>query len=116
MTTGILPAIFLQYAAQAPLYLVWLVGIVLAVVRMPRHPRVSTLSMVAFVLFIVQSLIGTALSVWLPLSLSEGGLGASDIGSVFAFIGVFQTLISSAGWICLLIALFGWRGESNQQV
>lgn len=113
MITEILPAIFLQYAAQAPLYLIWLIGIVLATLRMQRHPRVSTLVIIALILFILQSLIGTALSIWLPLTLRDGGLSASDIGSVFAFIGVFQTLVSAAGWICLLIALFGWRGPTH---
>ena len=49
--------IFVSYALQFPLYIVWIVGMVLSLVRMQRHPKVSILVLVALSGFFFLSMV-----------------------------------------------------------
>jgi hypothetical protein len=99
------------YLTQLPVILVWLIGLVLALVYWRRHPTVSLLAIIAIVGFLVTSLVGTYLSVWLPLTLQERGWSIGRIGILMTARGVIGSLISAVLWALLLAAVFGWRNR-----
>jgi hypothetical protein len=98
-----------QYLTQIPVLLAWLVGIILAIVYWRKHPRVSLLTLIAIVALLAKSLIGSAVAMWLPITLREQGWVASQIGVILVVIGIVQSLVSAVLWGLLLAAIFGWR-------
>ena len=101
-----------SYLVQVPLLLVWLVGIFLAMFRWGRHSKVSLLMLIALIILFAQSLFGTFLSVWLPLSATrDGGMSATQLGSMMSMVGIVRTISTTIAWILILIAVFGWRQE-----
>lgn len=100
---------FSVYLAQSPIYLVWLVGIILAIVFRQRHTKVSLLTVIALGVLLVETAIGTYLSVSLPMLLIRQDMNASAIGPILSAIGCVRSLIAAAMWGLLLVALFGWR-------
>jgi hypothetical protein len=97
------------YLVQLPLYLVWLVAIILAIVFWKKHPTVSLLTLIALVGLLVLSIVGTYASTWLPISLHAQGISTARISVELGIISVASNLLSTAFWILLVIALFGWR-------
>jgi hypothetical protein len=105
-----------QYLIQIPVLLVWLAGIVLSIVHWRKHSRVSLLTLIAIVAFLVQSLVGNALTLWLPITLMERGWAAGQMGVIFAAMGIVQSLVSAVLWGLLLVAIFGWRSGQGGAV
>jgi hypothetical protein len=97
------------YLSQSPIYLVWLAGIILAIVYRERHSRVSLLTGVALGVLLVETVIGTYLSVSLPVILFRRGIDASAIAPILNAVNCVRSLIAAAMWGLLLVALFGWR-------
>ena len=102
-----------QYAYQVPYYLAWLAGMVLCLVRWQKHPMVSLLALLAFTLFFVQSLIGTAVWWWLIVQRQQAAWSESQFSLYLALQGGIRTAVSTAGYVLLLVALFGWRGSRH---
>jgi hypothetical protein len=99
------------YLTQLPVILVWLIGLVLSLVYWRRHPTVSLLAIVAIVGFLITSLIGTYLSVWLPLILQERGWSIGQIGMLLTARSIIGSLVSAVLWALLLAAIFGGRNR-----
>ena len=97
------------YLLQLPLYLVWLVGIILSIVFWKKHPTVSLLTLIALVGLLIISIVGTYTSTWLPISLHAKGMSTGRIGIELGIISIVSSILSTAFWILLVIALFGWR-------
>jgi hypothetical protein len=97
------------YAAQVPLFLVWLAGIALAVRSWRRQGTISLLTVIAIGLASVNSLLATYLDLWLPILLEQRGWAVGQIGIAYAAAGVFQSLLLAASWGLVLTAIFGWR-------
>ena len=98
---------------QLPVVLVWLIGFVLSLVYWRRHPKVSLLTFIAIAGFLASSLIGTYLSVWLPVTLQERGWSVSQIGVAIASRGIISSLVSAVLWGLLLTAIFGAANEEK---
>jgi hypothetical protein len=98
---------------QLPVILVWLVGLVLSLIYWQRHPKVSRLALIALIGFLIIEVIGSYVSIWLPLTLHERGLAASQIGIILFVRGIFSSLVSAILWGLLVAAIFGWRGNTH---
>ncbi len=104
------PFVFLtQYAIQAPQLLIWLVGMALALVWWQRAPKVALVTCVACGLFLLDTLIGTAVSVALPSILIDNGQSATQVGTAFALIGGIRSLLHAVLWAGVLFAIFSGR-------
>jgi hypothetical protein len=99
------------YLVQLPLYLVWLAGIILSIVFWKKHPTVSLLSLIALVGLLIISIVGVYASTWLPIALRSQGMSTGRIGVELGIISIVSSLFSTAFWILLVIALFGWRNK-----
>ncbi len=102
-----------MYLIQLPVLIVWLVGGVLALVHWRRHPRVSLLALIALGVFFIQMLVGTYLSIWLPMTLVRQGMSAAQMGLIMMARGVVQSLVSAVAWALLIAAVFGWRSKQD---
>jgi hypothetical protein len=104
------------YLVQLPLYLVWLVGIILSIVFWKKHPTVSLLSLIALAGLLIISIVDVYASTWLPIALRSQGMSTGRISIEMGIISVSSSFVSTAFWILLVIALFGWRKgrEENQ--
>jgi hypothetical protein len=76
-----------------------------------KHPTVSLLALIALVGLLVLSLVGTYTNTWLPISLHARGMSTGRIGIELGIISVTSSILSTAFWILLVIALFGWRNR-----
>jgi hypothetical protein len=98
-----------RYLPQIPLLAVWLVGLVFALVRRRRHSRVSLLAAVGLVIFIGRAaLVPVASYVALRRASDAAELGLSQ-----GIIGIVSALVATAGWMLILIAVFGWRRKED---
>ena len=98
-----------QYAIQSPLLLVWIVGMILALVRWQRDRRASILIFIVCALSIVDLLIGSYLSVALPIILTRTGQSAAQIGAMFGVIGIVRSALHTVLWAMVLFAVFARR-------
>ena len=102
--------VLVTYLPYFPMYLAWLVGAILALVRWPRHPRVSLVMLSATTLFILGLLLQVAAFAWVMNQVSAGGWSAGEAGTVFGIIAVVESVLHTAAYTLLLVAVFGWRG------
>jgi hypothetical protein len=102
-------------AVSTPLILVWVIGIVLAFSRWQRHPRVSQFTLIACAAMIANIVVGRFLTIGLPITMRDSGWTTSQIGLIYAAIGIVSALIAAAAWIMILCAIFGWRDGRQKQ-
>lgn len=113
---GITMAILFNYLFQVPMYLVCLVGIIIALVRWKKHPRVSLFALLGLGLWLLVSLVFTAVSAWMPFWMQSQEIPISQYSLINGVANILRTLLGTGSFILLLIAIFGWRGESMQAV
>ncbi len=100
---------------QLPVYLTWLAGIVAAIITWKKHAKVSLLTVIALGLSLLHSVVGTFVSVWLPMSLLQRGVPSDRIGMLMGINGMVGTLLNLVVWVLILIAVFGWRKSQETQ-
>ena len=98
-------------AAQLPVVMVWIIGLVLALVFWKRNPRVSLLTLIAIMGFIINMLVGTYLSIWLP-TMRDQGWSINQIGTALGLIGFIRSFVGAILWGLVLVAIFGWREKA----
>jgi hypothetical protein len=103
--------VFSSLLVQLPVILAWLVGIVLSLSYWRQRPRVSRLTLVAICVLLAERLVGTYLSLYLPLTLRERGLSSNQIGISLSIVGFVRSLAQAGSWGLLLAAIFGRRAE-----
>lgn len=89
---------------QLPLLVVYIVVLVLAVLRRRQFATVSTLVIVAMVTFILASLVNIFAS--LVPALWRTDLPTPPIGTAFGVISFIAAILSAAGWVFLVAAVF----------
>jgi hypothetical protein len=92
-----------------PLFLVWLLGALLCIVWWRRHPVGSLIALIAFGLFFLQAFIGTCLWYWLDRRYLYEGWSIDESTNARSILSMCRTVVSTIGWILILVALFGWR-------
>ncbi|HMC63816.1 MAG TPA: hypothetical protein VKI65_02650 [Gemmataceae bacterium] len=103
--------IFVSYALQFPLYIVWIVGMVLSLVRMQRHPKVSILALVALTGFFFLSMVTPWAYRMLPqiLGMVEGPFDRLQM--FYHVVRFFHGAVYTVLFALLLAAVFGQRKE-----
>ena len=94
---------------QSPILLVWLAGFILAAMYWRRHPRASLFTAIALAIFLVETLVDTYLNMWLPLQLSERGMGAVQISQIYMVKGIVTAIIGAVAWGLIVAAIFSGR-------
>jgi hypothetical protein len=96
---------------QLPVLLVWLVGLVLAIVYWKRHPRVSLLALIGLAGLFIANVLGSLVSLWLPLIVEQTGLpgGMQQYALINAIRTIAGSLISAVFWVLVIAAIFGGR-------
>ena len=101
--------VFFNYLTRMPLYLVWLVGIILGLIYWRRHPRISALATIAFGGLFAAMLFNPVGGPWgSPWAFGSRWTG-SQMNFMLVFGGLFSTLLSTAAWVLILLAIFGGR-------
>ena len=110
--TGIAVATLSTYVAQLPVLAVWVAGIVLALTNRHKQPRLSSLVLISFGMFLLLSLLGTFLSIWMPVTFNRYW-SSEQIGLALFILGLVHSFIAAGAWIVLLVALFRGRAEAE---
>ncbi|HEX6444435.1 MAG TPA: hypothetical protein VF053_05040 [Streptosporangiales bacterium] len=87
--------------------LVFVTGLILALVTRGRHPRRSTFAAIGFAVLIVDGLIGTVWNIAGPQLRVSHRWPVSLYAALSGLFGAVETLLLIAGWVLILIALFG---------
>lgn len=115
-SSGVMAAILTSCVVHIPTLLVWIAGAVLAIMHWRKYPQVSMFTLIALGIFLVLILGGSALSVWLPVTMMRDGMAASSLGIVLTISGCIQSLIAAGAWGLILAAIFKGRpAEANRQ-
>ncbi len=104
----------LAFAAQAPLYIVWLIGIVLALVRWRHHPRASLLMVIALALAVADQIGGILVNLFLP-SLVGQLLPIGSMGMFLTAVSGLRSLLSAVVFGLLLAAVFVERAPVGEE-
>jgi hypothetical protein len=99
----------ISYLIQTPVVLVWFVALVLSAIYWRRHPRVSSLTVIAVAILLVETLVNTFLNLWLPLFLSDRGMGTGQIAQILAVKAIVTGVIVAVAWAMVVAAIFGGR-------
>jgi hypothetical protein len=83
-----------------PVMVCWIVGLRLAIVRWPAHLEVSKFAILGFGLSLGALVVWQAL--WMALAVTQSS-------APIRLLALPVTLVSTAAWVLLLIAAFGWR-------
>jgi hypothetical protein len=95
-----------------PLFLVWMGGLIFAGTIWSRHRSIAILLASACLLALLTDLVGGLLSASFPFLYSRGGRSASQLGIIFAIVGVIRSLMMATAWGLVFAAV--WRGVSSQ--
>jgi hypothetical protein len=93
-----------------PTAIVWFVGVVVAISRWQHHPRVSAAVLIS---------IGCMLFAWIGQQVvfvfldPPPGLNWSDFAIYFQITAAVGALVRAAGWMAILVAIFGWRDATD---
>jgi hypothetical protein len=90
-----------------PLVLVCLLGLIFAIIRWRRHPRVSLFAGLGCALLLVSSIVGSLAFGWAQHRMMTGT--AAEVGAFFTLIGIMRSVVSTAGFVFLLLAIFSGR-------
>ncbi|NOK59037.1 MAG: hypothetical protein GFH27_549349n32 [Chloroflexi bacterium AL-W] len=107
--TSIIAPLLFNLLTQTPLFLVWGVGLVVAFLRWQRHPRVSLLLVIALIGLGLDAIIGTSLSIWLPIAHMQSGWNVEQLGWMMGSVSVLRVLFGSVLWGLILVAVFSGR-------
>ncbi|BDP41552.1 hypothetical protein DAETH_15210 [Deinococcus aetherius] len=72
--------------------------------------------LIALILLLVTGVVGTAANAVLPFLILRGDVGVAGNGLILAAVGVVRTLLDTAAWVLLLLALFPRRGRGRPNV
>lgn len=106
----LLPVVGSVLVSHAPVYLVWICAIALAGALWRRHPRASLLTILGVSILLVTSLVGTVISISMPLYLrSSQNMPASQMGVVMGAWSIAMSIVQAGAWVLVLLAIFGAR-------
>ena len=107
--TSFISLFLAQFAPQVPTLTVFFVGIVIAAIRYSRHPQVSRFALIGLIVLVVWQVLSSLLYALAPTLAQQNGWPMMQVSGFYSVIGVFGALITTGAWICVLVALFGWR-------
>ena len=96
-------------AYLVPVLIVWLIGAVLALARWPRHPQVSASVLISLACMLLAFLVQQAGFHLVLNYFRQPGQSASTVALPLSVVGILASIVRTAGWLAILIAVFGWR-------
>ncbi len=107
------PDLLTQYyyslGTQIPLLVVYLLGFILAISWHARCSRPAVLTFVAISLLFFNTMVMTAVQIWLPRILQERDEGPQNFQMWIGVSALVRSLISGVGLLLLLLAAFSAR-------
>ena len=99
-----------------PFYIIWLGGIIYAVVNREKHPRTSLLAGIGLGILLLENLISAILSAYIQYQSLNGDVPVSQLGIRYTALSLCSLPFSIAGWILLLVAIFGLKNAAGQEI
>lgn len=106
------PALLSSLLTSVPSLVVDVALIALAVSRWGRHPRVSMLAATAGVVLLVLDVVGRAFFALLPAWASQQGRPVSELGAIYAAVGLVSSALHAVAMGVLVAAVFTERGTA----
>ena len=103
-----------QLATSLPLLIAWLVGLILAIGRWKKNPRVSLLTLLALIILGIVHILSVAFNTSFYYIASMNGMNGITVRTIQIVVQVVFSLGNAAGWVLLLIALFG-KGKQKTE-
>ena len=107
---GLGVGVIVSILVQSPLYLVWLAGLVYSLLQLGKHPKAAVLALVGIVIVMLNGLLSSVVSLWLPQSLMESGSSVEGMTTVLTAVGIGRSLLGALGWALVIVAIY--RGRS----
>ena len=104
---GILISSLSVLLTSLPLLITWIVGIIIAIVRWKKAPRRSLLALIALVIFMGMHILSAVFNSSFFLIASDNGMDYQAISSVSVIVNIVFGLVDVAGWVLVLLAIFG---------
>ena len=105
--------LFRTLLMQLPFLAVYIVVLVIAAIRNKTHPTVSTLLIIAMSTFILANLANILLSLFPALWKFQQPI--SRLSLFYGYGGLVTGMLSAAGWVFLIAAVFIGRGARAKQ-
>ncbi|MEV0840031.1 hypothetical protein AB0I55_10790 [Actinocatenispora sera] len=109
--------LLIDIAISLPGVVVAGIGLVLSITNRRRLGASSGAMLIAFVVLLIAALVGLGqliLSVFGPRVMLENHWSYSSLGLAFGVVNAVHMLISTAGWVVLLIAIFRRRDTATK--
>jgi len=104
---------FLQFlislATQLPLFIVYAVCFTLALLWFQQCPKASVFAILGIGVLLLNSVVMTAVQIWLPQFWLDSGGSNADLQGIFRVTSVLRSLIGAAGSLLLIFAVFSGR-------
>ena len=110
---GILVSSLTSLLTNLPLLIIWIVGIVIAIVRWKKSPRRSLLALIAFVIMMGIHIVSVIFGNSFYLLASVNGMNYRMVSTISVIVNVFFSLVNTAGWVLVLLAIFGKSKGTN---
>ncbi|HCU57318.1 MAG TPA: hypothetical protein DF984_03680 [Anaerolineaceae bacterium] len=107
---------FSQLLTTLPLMIAWLVGIILAIVGWKKHPRNSLLTLIALVVLGFIHILAVFFNNSFYYIASMNGMDYTLVRTIQIVVQVLFSLGDAAGWVLLLIALFGKPKKKVEEI
>jgi hypothetical protein len=98
-----------QLAFQLPLIAVFGVGVVLALTNRPRLGRAATFALVGFSILLIERVLGSAVAIFIPISMMRSGGSATQVGAIIGGLNIFNSFITAVAFGFLIAAIFARR-------
>ncbi len=108
-------ALLFPHSYNILFYILWLGGIVYAVINRQKHPRTSLFAGIAFGTLFLENLLSVLLTVYIQYQAFTGDGSTTQIGTRLAIVSLCSIPFSIAGWILLLMAIFGQRNIAERE-
>ncbi len=101
------------FLTRIPVILVMLTAIILAIVFWRKHPNVSLFTVIGCGGNLILNLVGTYISTWLPMTLSNRGISYSEISVFLGIWSIASSILNMVFWGLIIAAIFGWRNKPS---
>jgi hypothetical protein len=103
--------LFRFFLPLVPVALVWLAGAVIAVNTWRRHPGVSAVALLGCLVLLFTLIAGNVAQYWIIQLQMVSGWSVAQVQQMLTLLAWARTGLSLAGYVLLLWAVFGWRGQ-----
>ncbi len=97
-----------SFVVHLPFLMVYIAVLIMAVMRQKKFPQVTTLVIVSMAVFILSNLLSMSIG-YLPALMRGSAWLAGPVSAVIGYASLITGIISAAGWILLIAAVFAFR-------